>query len=174
MIVFVLGGAKTLHDDLRRARELCEPDTIVATNHAGRDYDGFLPHWATVHVDLFPTWIKQRREKGFKDAQSLWGPDERPSPKGVAIRPIANWRGSSGLLAVSVALDGLCADKVVLCGVPLDRNAAHYDDNKPWRDASNYRLAWLHKKERMQGKVKSFGGWTAHLLGEPSREWLDG
>jgi len=174
MIVLVLGGAKSLHDDVRTACAMCKPDTVVATNHAGRDYDGYLPHWASVHVDLFPMWIKERREKGRKDAGKLWGPDERPAPANLSISGVPNWRGSSGLLAVAVALEKLHADKVILCGVPLDRHGAHYDDDQPWRDASNYRLAWMHKKERMWGKVKSFGGWTKILLGEPTAEWIDG
>ncbi len=73
------------------------------------------------------------------------------------------------LVTVGLALG---CDRMVLCGVPLDPAEAHYDDDKRWADAGNYRRGWVTHKDEMSS-VRSMSGWTSQLLGAPDREWLD-
>jgi hypothetical protein len=174
MKALVLGGANTLHADEAAARAMgFEPDFIVATNHAGRDREGPVEHWCSFHQDLFPMWLKARREAGRPDPGQLWtcSPGPRPPGLDLSMRRAANWRGSSGLLAVTVALE-LGATHVVLCGVPLTREAEHYDKPGLWRDAGNYRKGWIDHASDMAGRVRSMGGWTGNLLGAPDPAWL--
>ena len=174
MRALVLGGALSLQADEERARELgFEPDIIVATNHAGRDREGPVDHWCTFHQELFPMWLKERRAAGRPDPGQLWTCAPAPKPKSLdlPVRRAANWRGSSGLLAVTVALE-LGASHVVCCGVPLTKEGEHYDKPGLWRDAGNYRAGWIAHADEMAGRVRSMGGWTARIFGEPDAAWL--
>lgn len=171
LTALVLGGANTLADDKRQAFEIFTPDLIVACNHAGRDEPGRVDHWATMHPDLFPHWLKQRRSAGRPEPGQLWHAKHRPTP--VRSKPIESWGGSSGLLCVTVALE-LGAERVVLAGVPLSKTARHYDDERHWDEARQYWPAWERYRDRMIGRVRSFSGWTLSLLGSPTREWLAG
>jgi hypothetical protein len=172
-MALVLGGADSLHADVEAALRLFKPDLWIATNHAGRDHPGRVDHWCSFHVELLPKWTEERRAADRPDAGQLWTCTRREPPAGLQVRRTENWGGSSGLLAVTVALELGCS-RVVLAGVPMTREAAHYDDAKPWRDAGNYRRGWLSKVETMAGRVRSFGGWTAELLGRPDAAWIKG
>lgn len=174
-VAFVLGGAKCLHKDFDRASELVDPDTIIATNNAGRDFPTHLPHWVTLHTELMPEWEAEREAMGLPPAGQMWTSNTKTIPPEHLgrYRHVPTWDGSSGLLAITVALS-LGYDKIILCGVPLDKRAAHYDDPAPWMDAPRYRGAWLKHMGEMVGKVKSYSGWTYLKFGSPTREWLSG
>jgi len=167
----VLGGANCLARDKAAAFAMFEPTLIIACNHAGRDEDGRVDHWATMHPELFPLWIEQREHAGRPPAGRLWHARHRRSP--VESEPIESWGGSSGLLCVSLALH-LGAAKVVLAGIPLSKTFEHYDKAGPWQEARQYWAAWERRKTELAGRVRSFSGWTGQLLGFPNREWLDG
>lgn len=168
----VLGGALSLHEDEISALAMgFKPDLIIATNHAGRDRPGRVDHWCSFHMELFPLWIKARAAAGHPRAGWLWSCHPAPAPKGLLIRKTANWKGSSGLLAVTVALELECSH-IILCGVPMTREGEHYDKPGLWRDAGNYRKAWTDAVPKMAGRVRSFGGFTGEILGAPDPEWL--
>lgn len=171
LTALVLGGANTLADDRRRAFEMFSPDLIIACNHAGRDEEGRLDHWASMHPDLFPMWSKARRAAGRPDAGRYWHARHRPSP--VPSTPIESWGGSSGLLCVAVAFE-LGAERVVLAGVPMLKTACHYDKDGHWFEAREYWPAWERHADKLIGRVRSFSGWTQNLLGSPTQEWVAG
>lgn len=171
MKALVLGGAASLHADEAAARELFAPDLVIAVNHAARDHPGPVDHWATFHPELLPRWLADRAAAGRDPAGKLWTAHHRPIPRGLEIERVTNWGGSSGLLAVVVGLHLECSH-IVLAGVPLDYDQGHYDHPAPWRDAANYRKAWVSRKEAMI-RVRSMSGFTAELLGAPTKEWLD-
>lgn len=167
----VLGSGNTLADDKAKALELFTPDLVIACNHAGRDEPGRVDHWVTMHPDLMPHWLSQRRAAGRPEPGQLWHARHRP-PK-LESTQIESWGGSSGLLCVAVAFE-VGAERVVLAGVPMCKNNRHYDNHEQWWEARQYWPAWEKNVGRMQGRVRSFSGWTAKLLGLPTREWLDG
>jgi hypothetical protein len=173
-IAFVYGGAKTLQDDIDAAHALCKPDTIIACNDAGMEYEGVLPHFCTLHTELVPQWLEDRRSKCLPDPLNFWTSNVKTIPECHAglYKQVPPWGGSSGLLCVTVAMH-LGYDKIILCGVPLDRRAEHYNYPGEWMDATRYRSAWTKHKGLMMGKVRSFQGWTAAIIGEPTKEWLD-
>jgi hypothetical protein len=75
---------------------------------------------------------------------------------------------------MGVALNELHADRVVLAGIPLTRQAGHCDEAGDWRDAEKYRREWQDSADEMRPYVRSMSGWTRELLGEPTSEWLAG
>ncbi len=170
---FVLGGADTLREDLSKALDLVKPDTYITTNHAGRDLEGEVPHWVTLHTEKMPIWMAERKEKGLPDASQLWTSNTKTIPEEHKhlYKHVPTWDGSSGLLAITVAFY-LGYERVILCGVPLDKKANHYDDDNPWMDAPRYRSAWTKRLHIIKGRVKSFSGWTNLILGVPTGDWL--
>lgn len=169
----VLGGAPGVWEEAERAKAMLPGALIVATNHAGRDAP-HVDHWVSFHVDHFPRWIAEREAKGLVVADTLWTAERRKTPKDFdrEVMRADNWAGSSGLLAVTVAL-GLGCERVICCGVPLDYNLGHYNDPVPWRDAVNYRIGWTRSIPKMAGRVRSMSGWTMALIGAPDEDWCN-
>ena len=173
-VALVLGGARCLYEDFDDAISICQPHTIIATNNAGHDFPMELPHWVTLHTEKMPAWMEIRKNYGFPPAQNYWTSNRKTIPiehKGM-YKHVTSWDGSSGLLAVTVALH-LGYEKIILCGIPLEKAMAHYDDNAPWMDAPRYRAAWNRHMHKMQDKVKSFRGWTSVKLGVPTVGWVN-
>ncbi len=169
----ILGSANSLIEDKLAALKLFTPDLIIACNHAARDELGRVDHWATMHPELYSLWLRQRRDAGRPMTAKLWHARHCRLPNGIESEPIDSWGGSSGLLCVRVAIHLGC-EKIVLAGVPMRKTFAHYDNKLPWFEARQYWTAWERRLPEMQGRVRSLSGWTADLLGRPSREWLDG
>lgn len=184
MIALVLGGADTLHDDLRAAYELTLPRTavawnlVIAVNRAGIEIPP-IDHWASLHPECFhrdrggPGWFEQRYDRmspavhGF----AAWGPSSKPTN---SVRPLdCTEDGSSGYFGVEVA-QHLGADRIVLCGIPMTPTP-HFDSDEPWEMANAHWKHWLreHEKGKLQG-VRSMSGRTRDLLGAPTTEWLRG
>lgn len=168
----ILGGANTLEADRAAALALFEPDLIIASNHAARDEPGRVDAWATMHSELLPRWIRERKAAERPPAGQYWHARHRPCLVEGA-RPIESWGGSSGLLCVAVAFQLGCTH-IVLAGVPMVKTNRHYDDERPWLEARQYWPSWERRRAQMQGRVKSLSGWTRDLLGGPTEEWLDG
>ena len=154
---------------------MVSPDTVIAANGAGRDYPDALPHWVTLHTEKMPAWKEEREAAGLPPVGQFWTSNTKtiPPEHSDLYQHVESWDGSSGLLAITVALH-LGFDKIILCGVPLDKKAAHFDYPGDWLDAPRYRSAWLRRMGDMLGKVKSFSGWTHRKFGSPTQEWLDG
>lgn len=166
----ILGGANTLHDDMAGALDLFTPDLIIACNHAARDHEGPVDHWASMHPELMPMWIRDRAKKGLPAAGRYWFPRHKPSP--IKGTPLRTRGGSSGMLCVEVARALECTH-AVLAGIPLVKTARHFDDHRHWGEARQYWPAWERQKPNMENWVRSMSGFTRDLLGKPTREWLN-
>lgn len=170
MRAVVLGGADNVWSDLEAARRLCTFDLVVAVNAAFRTYPGEIDAAVTFHTDLLPTWIEQRRAAGFPDARTYWSSRGQRAIPGMTINTVPAWGGSSGMIGAEVGI--ALATHVVLCGIPMDPAAEHFDRPGAWQEALHHRHAWEAHAEELRTKVRSMSGWTAGLLGEPTAEWL--
>lgn len=172
-LAVILGGAETVWADLEAVRQLGEPEIIIATNHAGRDYPGALDHWVTMHAELIPGWARERAAAGRPEAGKLWSALHRPGP--MPMERIKSPGGSSGLLAVYVGLT-LGVERMILCGVPMCQNGRHYDDQRrrKWQEAAQYMNSWTRALPEIADRVRSMGGNTRRMLGAPDRGWWNG
>lgn len=169
----IIGSAKSVYDDLAEATALVVPDFVVAVNHAGIEFER-VDHWATCHVDDFPTWLAERRAKGYADP-ALWTDDAKPASlpaplnsMGIRFAPYAE--GSSGELGISVALV-LGADRIIGCGMPLENGPHFYEgDDFSW-DAA-YQSNWKQIIPTWQDRVRFMSGWSAQAVGKPTKAWL--
>jgi hypothetical protein len=84
-----------------------------------------------------------------------------------------NASGSSGLFAVKVAMEA-GYDRIILAGVPMQVEGAHFFNASPWGEVGSFTEAWKIALPRIAPHVRSMSGWTKDLLGYPSFEWLAG
>lgn len=170
----ILGRASAVLDEAAAAKTLASYDEVIVINVMGRDYHEPFQHWATYHPELFQNWMSRRR-LALPAGLMYWTGISNGRKLGARVKlPLqyVNFSGgSSGLLAVKVALIGLGLDRVVLCGVPMS-DTPRYDDHRPWTEARSYQQAWRDEVESMAGRVRSLSGWTADLLGVPDADWL--
>lgn len=172
----IFGRAKGVWDELRAAQQLCDFDLTIAIGSAGVDYPGHIDAWVSFHAELFEFWCVRRARLGYSEVKSFWSNVQPGRRTGVRDKVPANRvecdGGSSGLIGVMVALQLGCKG-IVLAGIPMERGRGQYDTEASWTDAEQYHEAWIENLAKMRGKVKSMSGWTASLLGSPTKEWLD-
>lgn len=173
----VFGRANGVWGEIAHTLEIAGSfDEVFAVGSAGVDYPGPFKHWVTFHPSSFPIWIEKRSFKGYPPATYYWT-NARPrkmtqSGWPIPLQFVSCQGGSSGLVAVHVALDECEADRVVLAGIPMDPERGQYDSNVPWDEALKHRGAWEMAVDKLRGRVKSMSGWTQQLLGAPTAEWL--
>lgn len=165
----VLGGATGGLDELTVLRTIAPVAGLFAVNDAAAEYPGHVDAFVTLHPEKLPHWLAKRITPPG-DVVSIM-----KDPGVTRITPY-QWpemtgSGSSGLYAVKVALEA-GFDRVVLCGVPMEFERAHYFDPKPWADVDQFWPSWEICLPRLKDCVRSMSGRTATLLGMPNREFL--
>jgi hypothetical protein len=173
MIGVVLGGARSVDAEFELAKAMCartgvEP-VVFAINDKIPEYPGRC-HAVTLHFDKLPAWLGERRANGFPDPLEVWAASwdtHRP----LVTRGAEERRGSSGMLAIEAARAAGCG-KVLLCGVPMVAGEGHFKRGMPWDDVVSYQTAWTLRRELLAPIVRSFSGWTAHLFGAPTDEFI--
>lgn len=172
----VVGRATTVWDDIAAAKQLGKIDLVLVTGPIAVEYPEEIDAWVWFHTELFEDYALRRARKGFPPAKSYWGAGYsgmiRSTNRDVRY---SKWNGggSSGLVAVMIALDEYKADKVVLAGIPMSAEGGQYDSSKLWHEAKAHRPSWSKSISRLRDKVKSFNGWTGDLLGTPTSAWLN-
>jgi hypothetical protein len=169
----VLGGAANVWADASEALALFTPDAIAAVNDIGTRWAGPIDLWCSLHEEKFPRWIAERARRCFPRATQHVANGPAPGIDSIEFYPWPgmNASGSSGLYAVKLLMDrGF--EKIVLAGVPMDAQAAHFFDPARWDEVDAFWQTWIDQVHRLRGIVKSMSGRTKELLGTPSREWL--
>lgn len=175
-VALVLGGASCVWEDVRGVESLVGgpwPGVVVAINDAGVAWRGAVDHWVTLHPEKMAEWRRQREAFGLPPAGTHWCHKLDRRAERIDRSYSGNVRmvgGSSGLLAVGVALDELGC-RSVLCGVPMDERPNEFT-GRPWGPFSRYREAWRRSAERLAPHVRSMSGWTRELFGPPDEAFL--
>lgn len=153
--------------------------SVIATNAAGVYYPGHVDHWVTLHPewwlglpDSMPGWMDQRRIRGGNLDAVRWSDRALPHwAQWNVDRITPRWRGTSGLLAVKVAVE-LGFPRIVLCGIPME-DRGHFDEPaKGFAGATTFQTEWKQVMHHFDGRVRSMSGWTRKVHGAPTREWL--
>jgi hypothetical protein len=167
VIALILGGAPCVWDDLAAAEKLLVGSRrlVVATNSAGFLYRGRIDAYATLHPENLAAWRKKRRGNAdYRAFAAGVGADAEVVPE--------RWPASSGGYGLQVALYELGATAAILCGVPLESAAGHLVQPGAWSPPTTYRRAFAMALPEIGGRVRSMGGWTQEVFGEPTPEWL--
>ena len=177
--LLILGSAACLWRDLDRAAALgLAGTTVMAVNRAGEAYRERIDHWVSLHPEMMHRFMARRA--GNRDCTS-WSYLRPPHWSETKVVP-ERWRGGSGLYAVQIGLEELGFDRILLAGMPIDRQPYCYGDGsaeglvrRRWtgeRGLARYRAAWKAASFFFGGRVRSFSGWSRDLLGPPDHTWL--
>lgn len=175
-VAVVVGGAECVWDDVERARALCaeagvEPEFFVINDAIAYFSDPCVA--VSLHPDKMVPWFSTRASKGFPAPFEVWCHSNRRAAHKLVTNVLKDRGGSSGLLAVYVALHK-GYNRVILCGVPMETAANHFVRKVKWVACVAFWRAWeLHANE-IKPYVRSFSGQTAALLGQPTVEFLKG
>jgi hypothetical protein len=178
-VAIVLGGAACVWADVGASETLLGPewwDLVVAANDIGCVWPRRLDHWCSLHANKLDGWTREREKLGHPDGYVTWakkGKKPRGVDRGVAHR---YGGGSSGLLAVSVALEA-GAHRIVCCGVPMTRDgyfseSVEHPQGKTFSSADSHWRKWRLHSAELARHVRSMSGRTRELLGAPDPEWL--
>lgn len=172
MFGLVLGDANCVYEDAAAALKLFKPDAIAATNNIGKDWEGRVDYWCTLHPMPCTDWVgiveaMRRRLEAGRNRPQTWA---HKIAAGVD-KALPDWAGSSGLLAVKVLLWEGCTH-IVGAGVPLHREGAHYYTSRPWETASSFRQGWEKHANLVAPRFRSMSGWTQHRFGAPTKAWF--
>lgn len=159
----ILGGARCVFEDAEQALEMFQPDVTIAVNDIASQWPGPVDHVVTLHPDKFAAKAIAAHPEAVVWSHVL---------KSGAHKQTKDWGGSSGLLAVKVAIVHLDLEKIVLAGVPMDIQPNFTREHKEWRQAKSYWRGWRRHNQDIAPYVRSMSGVTRQQLGEPTLQWL--
>lgn len=159
-------------------------DGVVGCNDAGVVWPGVMDAWVSLHGAVFLRYVAQRDARGLPPHRqvltSLEEAEQGRKPACITglvehLFPGQISSGTSGLMAVKVALDDLGFDRAVLCGMPIQGSAGHLQVHRyQWTGEQTYRRGWLEAMPHIKDRVRSMSGWTRKVLGRPTPEWIAG
>jgi hypothetical protein len=183
-VALVIGRSKDTWKEVDEANKLVASiygpfDDVIAVNDSGHDYPR-VDHWVSYHADKFPEWQTKRTSNGYSRVNSLWtctygrkGSAYEKTLSSLGVQRVSyTGGGSSGMVAVLVALDHLGCSHTILAGVPMDVDAGHYNQQGPWKEALRHRSSWDQQKHKFGDRVRSMSGYTRQILGAPDKAWL--
>jgi hypothetical protein len=173
-VAVVVGGALCVWDEIKLTKALLaeageEPLWLVINDMIPLFYDPCIA--ISLHPDKkLGEWLTARAEAGHPAPTQVWS--------NLAINEVTHllddWRGSSGLFAVAVALK-LGFTKIVLAGVPMQASAGHIVRGvTPWKAVEQFMGGWKGREQELRPFVRSWSGWTGKAFGRPSLAFLEG
>lgn len=171
----ILGSANCLWKDIEAARSMAEFDGVVAAKGAGIHYPGHLDAWVSLHPERFVKDIATRAALGYPAANRTYGYKAGDGYSHWTMYKFEGQKrsGSSGLFACKVAVD-LGFERLVLCGIPLEKEQGRIDDMKDrWNGASSFRQGFIEAMPHLKDTARSMSGWTKLQLGAPTPDWLN-
>lgn len=171
MKALVLGGARCVWEDYDAALRLFKPDVIIGINDIAIHVPE-VDHWVSMHPDKFPMWMDMRA-KNTDRVPTFWTSRHKKKPLvfNYPIEEVNSRGGGSGLLATRVAMF-LGSQQIVLAGVPLKVEEAHFFNDKPWTECMWYRRGF-EKCPAILPYVRSMSGWTREFFGFPDDDFLN-
>lgn len=181
-VVLITGDGKTFPSDLEMFLSWGVPHDVMAIGRSINHYQGKVLHWANVDGTDSSWWAKNLplKNDGKLPIRHSIGKAEGYDIDWEIIDPIlwdpeeVLWHGSTALFAVYISL-AIGYEKIVLAGCPLDSKGHFYfaDEHYGPRWTPESYQAWFEFARTDESrKVRSLSGYTAQIVGEPSKEWL--
>jgi hypothetical protein len=168
-LALVLGCGECVWHDAARFYEMATPDAVIAVKDMILLWPLRVDYGVNLHPERSIGYMRERAKLKRNTDFEVWAHKSLTST--LPHRVTTDWQGSTGLLAVKIALEeGF--DGVVLAGVPMEPSAGHVVRHKAWQSAQMFRKGWKVHFGEIESKVKSMSGWTMDLLGTPTTEWL--
>lgn len=191
--LLIMGSASCVWEDIEKFEQLNIKHDRMAVNYTGM-FCWDMEHWVSEHPEIF-RWLpmlklkmcnnlvrvyKESDEGTYKCTYPGMAHTNRPDTEENIVKTTV-WHGldiggTSSMFGVRVGI-ALGYDKIILAGVPLD--GAGYFFLPPTKNISNHgdratQITWERQKEFLSERVRAMSGFTKNLLGEPTKEWLNG
>lgn len=164
-----------MNADLAAALELGEFDKLIAVKRSGIALPMEYWAWIGLHPEMQQDFNTQRIRRGLPLPEMIVaqgaGNGVKQIYKNYTFPEMGGRCGSSGWFAVKFAYD-MGFEKIVICGMGMQREGGRIDGRTTWESAQNYRNHTIVTHKRLNGIVKSMSGWTAEKLGRPDEQWL--
>ena len=189
-IVLICGDGKALLRDIKTFLDTADalglPHDAYCIGRSIKAYPGVVTHYADVDADagfwVASDIVKNNPEKvgeaGYICKHTLGGCPAFHFDWEIKGSPWdmdeVLWHGSTGLFAVLSAIE-MGYKKIVLAGMPIDSKGHWYfpeEEYGPKWTMETYQNWFEFKAIAPSKKVRSLSGYTALLLGEPTKDWL--
>lgn len=170
-LCLVFGDGPSLSDDYNRFLNVLPKDMpydICAINRAvfkATGVSGLKPKYCySYHEDFFKEANVMRTVEWLScyEESYTFCKEKLKEVDNINFYHIPDTNGSSALNAVYVLINHFKYDKVVVCGVPLDKKG--YEEN--------FGPAWFSLDPYYKAKTRAMSGVTFRALSGPSTEWL--
>ena len=183
--ILILGDGQSMPEDLKTFINWNIPHDAGALGRAVREYPhGIVNHWFNADGDLSIQWAKSlpcdtlRHTMGEVEGFDVdWDLDQPHYNHDIITneRPGSRMHGSSALFATLASL-AMGYTRIVLAGCPLDTEGHYYFQQSKetlgpiWLGWDF--MAWIDFAEMEEAQqVRSMSGYTAKILGKPTKEW---
>lgn len=171
-VALVVGGGGDPLSEYGAARALCvalgKPVATFVCNDTIMIFPDLIDYAGTLHPDKMHGWTRERvKNKLPMPFGSIWCHRDYLG----FTHNTRDWQGSSGLFMTKIALENGFTH-IILCGVPMDKNADHIIRHVSWHHADAFRRGWLRHMIELKPFVRSMSGWTMRELGTPTSAWL--
>jgi len=184
--VLITGDGRTLPDDVKQFESWQVPHDVFCVNRSLLYFQRPINHWAAVDAEESVWFSQYCNSDVLPKGKWIWrhiigvcrGYDFYWQGFGTfntaASRII--WPGNSGYFAMMAALE-IGYTKVILAGMPLDRNPCWYEpEDKPgpnWIGAMYTQWMDWKMESPKADRVRSMGGYSAFILGNATKEWCE-
>ena len=170
----ILGSGQYLFGDYDKAKTIMPDHDLIAVNMSGICFPNIV-HLVSLHCERVPAFLAVALQDNGRHITTHSQESNQTIPEIECRWNFGTAGGSSSLFAVRVALR-LGYKRVILCGVPLDKNRRFYDGYGRKSEICDRatEISWQMAKAELGDKVRSMSGKTRDILGEPTKEWVDG
>jgi len=168
-ILILCGTAPFIDFDIVKLKSMFNKDDKVNGHLMAVGLDAFkrpVP-WKYVVTGHFEDFEFISKYAGLHKQKDYLLIHQQPQVGVDIVIPLEEWEGGSSALMGVMAGLRIGYKKIVLCGCPMEGA----NPNHPGADYSMFQSKWVEKREELFN-VRSMSGFTADLLGEPTREWL--
>ena len=181
--LLIIGDGFCMLDDLKEFLSWDIPHDAGALGRGIKEYPGKVLHWFNADGDLSIQWAKNLPNgngtikhtmgevEGFDVDWDIEQPDYHNGE--ITGEGPTRMHGSSALFATLAGLE-MGYEKIILAGCPLDCEGHFYfaqskETLGPIWLGYDF-MAWIDFRE-MEKPVRSMSGYTAKILGRPTKEW---
>ncbi len=180
-VVLLTGDGLTLPTDVKQFESWGIPHDVFCCNRSPLFFEREINHWGAVDAEE-SAWLSQyhklengrflRHVIGFCQGYDAYWFIDQPVDSEFGRRM---WAGNSGYFGMMASL-AMGYKKVVIAGMPLDRNRHWYDTEGtegPHWVPDTYTIWMDYKIERPEAaKVRSLSGYSKFIMGEATKEWV--
>lgn len=185
-VVFITGDGNTLAADVKEFESWGIPHDLYAVNRSLIFHERPVQHWAAIDIEescWFSQNVNAKVQNGTPILRHTIG--EIPVAYDIWWEMDYQWDndfqrrvfvGNTGYFAILTALQ-MGYERIILGGMPMNREPHFYEpeaaEGPNWNGLTYTQWMDFKMLSPKAERVRSLGGYSAFILGQATREWLD-